>query len=69
MAELERLKRKAKSLYLKAQVPDDMDCGRKLAEYIRPHIGIARREFSEVWKQIKALDPQAPDDPFAEVQL
>jgi len=64
MSELERLKRKAKKLYLKAQSFGHMSCGRNLAENIRPDIGVARQEFNRVWKKIEALDTNAPANPL-----
>lgn len=62
--ELKRLQKKAKALYLKATDFGGLDCGRRMAEHLRPSIGIARRDFSEIWKQIRRLDPGAPRDPF-----
>ena len=64
--ELEQLRKKAKKLYIAATTGmDDMDCGRALAETIRPQIGVARKDFSKTWAKIKELDPFAPNDPFA----
>lgn len=64
MDKLKCLKKKAKRLYLKATNFDDMDCGREMAEFIRPEIAEARIEFSRVWQEIQKLDSSAPQDPF-----
>lgn len=63
-AKLKMLKIKAQRLYRKAEDFDYMSCGRTLAEYIRPDIGIARQEFNKVWDEIRELDPGAPESPF-----
>jgi hypothetical protein len=63
MSAISKLKAEAKRLYIEAN-DFDFSCGRKLSEYIRPSIAIARVEFSKVWIQVKAVDPSAPDDPF-----
>jgi hypothetical protein len=62
--ELKKLKKKAKALYLAANDFDDMDCGRSLAENIRPSIGVSREEFNKVWARIMELDANAPPNPF-----
>jgi len=64
MSELSGLKIKARRLYKIAQVPECLDCGRALAEELRPDIAVARVKFSDTWKQIQELDPSAPPDPF-----
>lgn len=57
------LKRKAAKLY-KRSTPNDLSCGRSLAEYIRPDILISRIRFSEAYRRIKLIDPDSPPDPF-----
>jgi hypothetical protein len=64
--QLQRLKAKVRKPYLQATDFDDLDCGRQMAEIIRPQIGVARLEVIELWKQIKELDPSAPPCPFSE---
>jgi hypothetical protein len=64
MTELERLKKEAKSLYLKAVDFDDLSCGRQLAEFLRPDVGLARAKFNETWAKIRELDSKAPTNPF-----
>lgn len=58
------LKRKARKLYSLATDFHHLDCGRAIAEQLRPQIFLARRKFSAVWEQIRALDSNAPKDPF-----
>lgn len=62
--QLEKLKEKARRLYVNADLHDDLDCGRQLQEVIRPEIGSARCKFDKVWLEIQKLDPSAPPNPF-----
>ena len=64
ITELQRLKQRAAKAYYEATNFHGLDCGRRLAEAIRPSIGLARREYSRLLSEIKKLDPSAPDDPF-----
>ena len=64
---LRALRAKARRLYLRATNFDDMDCGRRLAEHIRPDIAAARIEFDLIWSRVRQLDPTAPPSPFAEL--
>jgi len=64
MSELEKLKKMAKKLYQKANDFGDLDCGRNLAENIRPGLYTARMEFNKIWKQIMEIDPSAPKNPM-----
>ena len=64
MSELSKLRKKARRLYQETNDFSDLSCGRNLAEYIRPHIGVTRQEFNEVWEQIEKLDPSAPSNPL-----
>ena len=66
VSELEKLKRKAAKLYQQTQDFDQFSCGRQMAEYIKPEIGLARIEFNKVWKRISELDPTAPSNPLPE---
>ncbi|MDD5358206.1 MAG: hypothetical protein PHX80_03615, partial [Candidatus Nanoarchaeia archaeon] len=60
IGELAILKKKAKALYKKATRPiaDHLSCGMALEEYIN---GNSRepfvKQFNQVWKRIKELDP------------
>ncbi len=61
---LEMLKMKARKYYHQATDFDHMDCGRHLAEFIRPDIAIAKDKFNKIWKRIQKLDPKAPPSPL-----
>lgn len=58
--ELAELKKKAIKLYHKSIDFADLDCGRAMAETIRPEIYTARMQFNEIWERIEELDPDAP---------
>jgi len=62
--ELKGLKQKAAALYKRAMAWGELDCGRGIAELLKSDVGVARRDFSKLWKRVKELDPSAPDDPF-----
>lgn len=61
MCEIERLKRRARKLYLSVQRElDNVDCGLSMLCVIRPHVGRNIDEFREVWARLQTLDPTAP---------
>lgn len=62
--ELTALKHSAAILYQHAQDFDDLDCGRSMAEILRPEIGLSRLKFNKCWNRIKELDPLAPENPL-----
>jgi hypothetical protein len=62
--ELEKLKTRAARLYNELEDLYDLDCGAALAEEMRPRIREAKEEFALVWKRIKELDPESPENPF-----
>lgn len=64
LTRLEKLRIKARQLYVNADLDDDLDCGRQLQEVIRPSVGAARLAFDKVWSEIQELDPNAPQNPF-----
>ena len=66
MNELTRLKKKAKKLYLEAIDFDDLDCGRQMAEQIRPRLRESRLKFNTIWERIKQVDHKAPENPLQE---
>jgi len=67
MSELAKLKKQAIKLYHKSMDFDDLDCGRAVAEMLRPEIHTARITFGGVWKRVQELDPNAPANPFVEI--
>ena len=67
MSKLEHLKKKARSLYIKiTETEASYSCGRRLAEYINPDLHSMKEQFNEIWKQVRALDPETPPSPFSE---
>lgn len=58
------LKRKAKRLHHQLNQEYDLDCGAVLTEYIRPSIIDKRKEFNEVWDELRKIDPSAPESPW-----
>jgi len=61
-SKIERLKRKAARQYkIATSFLDYMDCGRHMAEIIRPDIGIARIKFNKIMDELSILDPTTPN--------
>jgi hypothetical protein len=64
---LKELKAKAKQLYDKATGFCDASPISNIENYLHGTADIsARNEFFEVWKEIQALDPSIPENPFSE---
>ena len=62
MTTIESLKRQARKQYLIAtELPSHLDCGRHMAEHIRPDIAVARLKFNELMDDLSKLDPTAPE--------
>jgi hypothetical protein len=53
------LKRRARKLYLAIMARNDLDCGAKLTEFIRPDIAILKAEFNQTMAELAKLDPAA----------
>ena len=49
-------KRRAKRHYLLATtIPDHLNCGRNLAEHLRPEMGVSKRKFNRLMDRLAEL--------------
>jgi hypothetical protein len=59
---IERLKRKARGLYLqRAAMLDETDCGHALKMFISSGYASVDREFKKTWAELRELCPECPE--------
>jgi hypothetical protein len=60
-AEIIDLKKKARGLYESYKNGTaDLDCGKEMAETIRPHLYTVAQPFNSAWARLEEIDPTCP---------